>query len=263
MTTTMPQLKIERRVVAREGAEISDLPPQRLTTRMCDFHECQNYEKLNKCSRCRSAMYCSKNCQKADWAQHKAICQLSVDFPRPVDPETGREPPLNRHLRLWTARFEGSLLCAVIPALELNKHPENIDKFGLVVVLQPRPHPEPGARFALRSATVMPMDGIVEIMGVERVKAQGASVMQLHRERRAALRESSAGDEDYATVVVIATNTGPHKLPGPSAAEIRFKPVNIYGEMVRSPQLIDPELDWHLDLSVQIDHDLPNQTIVP
>jgi hypothetical protein len=29
-----------------------------------------------KCSRCKSASYCSKECQKGDWKQHKAVCKL-------------------------------------------------------------------------------------------------------------------------------------------------------------------------------------------
>jgi hypothetical protein len=31
-------------------------------------------EKLLKCGRCRAVTYCNKECQKADWSQHKAAC---------------------------------------------------------------------------------------------------------------------------------------------------------------------------------------------
>ena len=38
--------------------------------------------KLQKCSRCRVARYCSKECQKRDWkyGQHKEICNAFVDM---------------------------------------------------------------------------------------------------------------------------------------------------------------------------------------
>jgi hypothetical protein len=34
-----------------------------------------SYTKMKKCSRCRSATYCSVECQKQDWNRHKATCQ--------------------------------------------------------------------------------------------------------------------------------------------------------------------------------------------
>ena len=35
-------------------------------------------DQLKKCSRCRSALYCSKECQIADWSpHHKAICSVA------------------------------------------------------------------------------------------------------------------------------------------------------------------------------------------
>lgn len=32
-------------------------------------------DKLKRCSRCRCAMYCSSQCQRAHWAEHKADCK--------------------------------------------------------------------------------------------------------------------------------------------------------------------------------------------
>merc|ERR1740117_1535264 len=35
-----------------------------------------NRKKFSKCSRCREVVYCSKECQKLDWKQHKGVCGL-------------------------------------------------------------------------------------------------------------------------------------------------------------------------------------------
>lgn len=32
-------------------------------------------ETMKKCSQCKTARYCSTECQKADWKQHKPICE--------------------------------------------------------------------------------------------------------------------------------------------------------------------------------------------
>ena len=34
--------------------------------------------KLQKCSKCNSVRYCSKECQKTHWAIHKALCKEIV-----------------------------------------------------------------------------------------------------------------------------------------------------------------------------------------
>ncbi|KAJ7086799.1 hypothetical protein B0H15DRAFT_950311 [Mycena belliarum] len=270
-------------VIAGEGTGAENTMPQQWTTRMCDLRDCENHTNLKECARCKTAMYCSKECQKADWAHHKPMCKLGSDFPPATDPETGGEPALQRHLRLWTARFNGSLVCATIVALELNKHPENIDKWGLLINLQPRPHNEAGSRFALVSAVVTPMPQLADLMSLQSLQAQGPNtgpgVMELHKQHRDALKKRSAGQEDYATVIVVARNAGPHTLPGGMSMEIRrvaflldlscmttsyhrFKPIQVHRKLVRSAQLNDSTLDWHLSLKTQVEHDMPNQTIV-
>lgn len=42
----------------------------------CDTcHQKFPFTKMKKCSRCRSATYCSVECQRSDWERHKATCQ--------------------------------------------------------------------------------------------------------------------------------------------------------------------------------------------
>ncbi|KAJ7263145.1 hypothetical protein B0H12DRAFT_1103553 [Mycena haematopus] len=251
-------------VITPEGQ--ADVVPNTWTTRICDLRGCKNHENLSKCTRCKTARYCSKECQKADWPHHKSYCTMVQAFP-PLTEETGGEPPLQRHLRLWTSRFNGSLVCATIVALDLNKHPENFDKFGLVVKLNPRPHKEAGSRFKLISAVVMPMAEVITkyimILGSQSQGPEhGPNLMKLHKQHRDELKAKTGGMEDYATMIVVATNVGEHALPGGLQTEIRFKPIGIHMKLVRSAQLTDPTLDWYSSLQMQVDRDIPNQAIV-
>ncbi|KAJ7659322.1 hypothetical protein DFH06DRAFT_439300 [Mycena polygramma] len=182
-----------------------------------------------------TAMYCSKECQRADWKRHKPYCQMVINSPPATDPETGGEPAFQRHLRLWTARFNGSLVCAAIVALRLNKRPANINNFGLVVTLQPRPHAEAGARFRLVSAVLTPLREMQTLY-------MPGQLVQMHEQHRDELKAETNGLQDYATVVVTASNDGPHALPGGFRTEHRFKPVCVSKKMV--------------------DRDLPTQQVV-
>ncbi|MES1921737.1 hypothetical protein MHBO_003266 [Bonamia ostreae] len=37
----------------------------------------KNTEKLKKCGACKKVEYCSRECQKSDWENHKKICSFS------------------------------------------------------------------------------------------------------------------------------------------------------------------------------------------
>ncbi|KAJ7704164.1 hypothetical protein B0H16DRAFT_1747739 [Mycena metata] len=261
----MPLQRVfKAQVITGEDTPASD-SPSTWAIRSCDLRGCKNHEKLEKCARCRTAMYCSRECQKADWARHKPYCKMTTDFPSIRDPANSGEAPLQRHLRLWTARFDASLICAAIVALQLNKQPSNIDTLGMLITLRPRPHPEAGARFQLVSAEVIPMAQMMAIL-VDYQQAQaragadvGPTLAELHQQHRDALRAKSGGTEDYATSIVIARNEGPYPLPGEHNMEVRFKPLNIHRKFVRSPMLTDPTLDWYGSLEYQVNNDVPNR----
>jgi len=46
--------------------------------------------KANPCSRCRSAFYCSRECQVADWKRHKFICGVNAEFISRSQKKAGR-----------------------------------------------------------------------------------------------------------------------------------------------------------------------------
>ena len=49
--------------------------------RICDRPECTTIEsgikKFGKCKRCMKIAYCSKECQKLHWSNHKMLCNKS------------------------------------------------------------------------------------------------------------------------------------------------------------------------------------------
>jgi hypothetical protein len=75
-------------VAARKvGPSIADLTDKEISdARKC--WACSKAEdpsqvggKLLVCKRCRTAYYCSKECQRAAWKEHKASCEPYVEFP--------------------------------------------------------------------------------------------------------------------------------------------------------------------------------------
>ncbi|KAJ7058527.1 hypothetical protein C8F01DRAFT_1148462 [Mycena amicta] len=260
--STMP-LKFSVGVIERADAEPrTSLHLDQLVARECDRRDCEESDNLHKCARCKVAMYCSKDCQKMDWPHHKAVCKHSMEYAPDPDPVTGGEPALRRNLRHWTSRFQGSIVCAAIVALDLYKHPKRIDEQGLVIKLLPRPHREVGARFELQAVEVLPMVAIKAIMSMEDAQAKsanpGPTLLELHKTHRDQLKADTRGQEDYATVVVIANNGGPNPLPGGKQMEVRFKPTHVHKKLIQSAQLRDPTLDWRSTLKMQIDNNYPN-----
>ncbi|KDQ60354.1 hypothetical protein JAAARDRAFT_32749 [Jaapia argillacea MUCL 33604] len=223
--------------------------------RQCAEAECCNSRDLMKCTRCRTTLYCSKECQRKDWPLHKGQC-AHISSGLSSDPE----PILQRHLRHWTSRFDISLITAVTVAMKLSQDFSNVSRMAMYIVLRPRPHSNIGSQFTIAICEVVPLpifeqrsrEMQVNMEEYERTMAQ-------HEEQRALLKASSNGERDYAIVGIIAENKGRHKLPGELKPESRFKPVPVYKGMAKSPQLTDPTLDWLGTLKMQVEKDLPTR----
>jgi hypothetical protein len=62
-------------VVSRTATPGSD-PPARCHREGCERARAPDGMPLKTCARCRSVMYCSPDCQKADWKRHRGDCRL-------------------------------------------------------------------------------------------------------------------------------------------------------------------------------------------
>ena len=61
--------------ISRTATPGSD-PPARCHREGCERARAPDGMPLKTCARCRSVMYCSPDCQKADWKRHRGDCRL-------------------------------------------------------------------------------------------------------------------------------------------------------------------------------------------
>lgn len=84
ITPTAEFLKIQNEERGRVGVQIRQRERERAAGGLgaaCDncSHYERNGEKFRRCGRCRRALYCSPECQKAHWKAHKHECQDMYD----------------------------------------------------------------------------------------------------------------------------------------------------------------------------------------
>ncbi|KAJ7493854.1 hypothetical protein FB451DRAFT_1551183 [Mycena latifolia] len=223
--------------------------------RFCSMHQCFNHKNLKQCGRCKCAAYCSVECQRNNWKQHKPLCDYNVAQLEIAD---GEEPVLQRNLRHWVARFDATLLNACIRGLLLKTEWERIDQGALVLFMEPRPHPNQGSRWRIVNAGMFRNEVIMEVLEKAGWADQYRNdVLPLHNKERARLRETSGGDSDYASVLMLAGNNGPDALEGDHPPTMRFKPVDVHRSLVEMIPMAQYEGDWCQDLKDQVHNDHP------
>ncbi|KAJ7621846.1 hypothetical protein B0H17DRAFT_1112636 [Mycena rosella] len=222
--------------------------------RFCSRDQCFNYHNLKQCGRCMTAAYCSVECQQKSWKQHKPVCQYNSGQFELAD----GEPLLQRNLRHWVARFDATLLSACIRGLNLKFEWERINHGGLVIFLEPRPHPNVGSRWSIRNAGMFRNEGIMNILEkVGMAEQYRDQVLPLHNVERERLRKSSGGRSDYVSVFMLADNIGPNALEGDHTFTMRFKPVDMHQSMVALLPMDQYAGDWCQDLKDQVHNDHP------
>ncbi|KAJ7092303.1 hypothetical protein B0H15DRAFT_833421 [Mycena belliarum] len=227
--------------------------------RFCSMDECFNYKDLKQCGRCKNASYCSVECQRKNWKNHKALCEYNVSQFELVD----GEPVFQRNLRHWVTRFDTTLLQAVVRGLRLKTEWERIDQGALMLFMEPRPHVNQGARWRIVNAGAIRNETIISMLEKVHMADNFHAVLPLHQEARARLRASSGGNSDFALVIMLATNTGPDALEGDHPPTFRMKPVDVHRSMVGKwpDELYDGA--WVDDLKEQVHNDHPLKRTPP
>ncbi|KAJ6532876.1 hypothetical protein DFH09DRAFT_1181799 [Mycena vulgaris] len=222
--------------------------------RYCSMYECHNYKDLKQCARCKCASYCSVECQKKSWKVHKPLCEYNMATLKRLD----GEPLLQRHLRHWVVRFDASLLIACIRGLNLKYEWERIDQGGLLLLMEPRPHPNLGSRWRIVNAGIFPNAVITDL--IEKAGFAGEyrdQILPLYTIRRESLWKSSGGTADYVPVIMMAANRGPDALAGDLSPTMRFKPVCVFQSTVAGIPMEEYAGDWCQDLKDQVHNDHP------
>ncbi|KAI0788283.1 hypothetical protein C8Q74DRAFT_671698 [Fomes fomentarius] len=152
--------------------------PKKSMYRKCNHCYAPGDQKqLFACSRCRSQAYCSKECQKADWKNHKTACEnngllasrLKAHEATPagllerlmlVDGVSMYE--LDQRLERWVRFHNPTLMAATIQALRLPLDVSRARTHLLYVTLSPRGEAEHGGNagkyFRVEDAVVIELD---------------------------------------------------------------------------------------------------------
>ncbi|KAJ6535744.1 hypothetical protein B0H19DRAFT_434463 [Mycena capillaripes] len=227
----------------------------------CSMDQCFNYKDLKSCSRCKSARYCSVECQRNNWKQHKPVCNHNVGQFALAD---GEEPLLERNLRHWAVRFDATLLSACIRGLNLKFEWERIGQGGLVLFMEPRLHANVGSRWRIQNAGVFENKVILDMLDKVGMAEQYLQhVLPMHNEARERLQKSTSGTADYASVFMIAGNLGPDALDGDHPPTFRFKPMDVFRATVADMPMAQYDGDWLEDLKRQVYEDHPLKYITP
>ncbi|KAJ7839832.1 hypothetical protein B0H14DRAFT_3140626 [Mycena olivaceomarginata] len=183
--------------------------------------QCFNHRNLKGCAR-----YVLTTAPKS--ANHKPVCDHNVAQLAQID---AQEQSMERHLRHWVMRFDASLHVACIRGLNLKYEWERIGQGGLVIFMEPRPHPNVGSRWRIQNAGMFKnefIDSVLDQVGM--LDQYREQVLPMHIEARERLQKSSGGTSDYASVFIIATNIGSDALEGDPPPIFRFRDGGVHAD---------------------------------
>jgi hypothetical protein len=190
------------------------------------------------------------------WEVHKPKCNHILEHIK----RTPEEPLLDRHLRHWSLRFEATMLNACIRGLNLKHEWDRIEKEGIVILLQPRPHSHLGSRLHIHRAGVYKNEVIHSMLDVLGVDAKHRDqLLPLQMEARQRLQERTRGLADQAYIFAIARNDGPNAIEGRHPSALRILTPTVYKPQVVSMPMTEYDGDWLQDLKDQIHNDRPMQ----
>ncbi|KZV69536.1 hypothetical protein PENSPDRAFT_479157 [Peniophora sp. CONT] len=86
--------------------------------------KCSAFCKPRKCAKCQKVVYCSSECQKADWPAHKLVCKDLANSLKPSDHVFAKAVLKLAARTMGDQKFMEQLLSIAFMAMDLHKHPE-------------------------------------------------------------------------------------------------------------------------------------------
>ncbi|KAJ6572459.1 hypothetical protein DFH09DRAFT_1362428 [Mycena vulgaris] len=126
-------------------------------TEMCENCTVRRMD-LRRCAGCNLVRYCSKECQKAHWKEHKPYCLLNVEMAKRADDLGADYSDRLKAIGKWCDAFSVPIGAASASALDIMTHPEHIDEFVLIIYVDfLGPTAKPPHTHAIVDASALPL----------------------------------------------------------------------------------------------------------
>jgi len=125
---------------------------------------------LKKCSKCLSAVYCSKECQRDHWKYHKFQCKQTED--QRVNCEKSKPlARMNDDLFKWTAKHRPTLAQAIVDCLNLRERPTAHETEVMMLIVEYEPtEPKMEKRFRILTTGTATYDALPKISSNPQLK---------------------------------------------------------------------------------------------
>ncbi|KAF5368805.1 hypothetical protein D9757_012282 [Collybiopsis confluens] len=137
-------------------------PQKQRGLRICD--QCGQYEspavKFRLCGGCMVTQYCSQECQKEHWPQHRPICKHTTSQMAAIKQQHAavnyqNDENIAKNLRKFCSTHTALLSWVGFQALQLRRVPSNIRQHVLVIDLVPHSQPEAYRKFSVASTRIV------------------------------------------------------------------------------------------------------------
>ncbi|CAK5266832.1 unnamed protein product [Mycena citricolor] len=129
------------------------------STEMCE--NClMGSRDLRRCGGCNITRYCSRECQKSHWKEHKSYCEMNKEIVRKAAGRGSEYTARLKSIGKWSDVWGAVVGTASAHALDISAHPENIDQLVLLLHVSYVPRAKPPYTHILYAHTTIPLDAL-------------------------------------------------------------------------------------------------------